>query len=46
MRSFLWSCFEATGSIEAYLLYKDIGMIEKKKNQVEDLEEEEEEKKI
>ncbi|WP_131924142.1 YqzL family protein [Hazenella coriacea] len=23
MRNFVWSCFQVTGSIEAYLLYKE-----------------------
>ncbi len=24
MRNFIWSCFQVTGSIDAYLLYKDL----------------------
>ena len=26
MREFSWTCFEATGSIDAYLLYRDMHM--------------------
>ncbi|SDW14071.1 YqzL-like protein [Marininema mesophilum] len=29
MRSFSWNCFEATGDIDAYLLFKDADMLMK-----------------
>ncbi|WP_093228908.1 YqzL family protein [Thermoflavimicrobium dichotomicum] len=43
MRNFIWSCFEVTGSIEAYLLYKDMEALERKNSQ-EGFDEEEEQK--
>lgn len=24
MRNFLWNCFQVTGSVDAYLLYRDL----------------------
>ncbi|MXQ53626.1 YqzL family protein [Shimazuella alba] len=46
MRNFSWSCFQVTGSIDAYLLYKDMEAITVKKedDQLEDVEQNEEAK--
>jgi hypothetical protein len=46
VRNFSWSCFQVTGSIDAYLLYKDVEAITVKKedDQLEDVEQNEEAK--
>jgi hypothetical protein len=46
VRNFSWSCFQVTGSIDAYLLYKDMEAITVKKEdeQLEDVEQNEEAK--
>jgi hypothetical protein len=46
VRNFSWSCFQVTGSIDAYLLYKDMEAITVKKedDQLEDVEQNEEAK--
>jgi hypothetical protein len=40
LRNFSWSCFQVTGSIDAYLLYKDIEAltVEQEEDQLEDVE--------
>ncbi|WP_083964013.1 YqzL family protein [Shimazuella kribbensis] len=44
MRNFSWSCFQVTGSIDAYLLYKDVEAltVEQEDQQLEDIEQNEE----
>jgi hypothetical protein len=44
LRNFSWSCFQVTGSIDAYLLYKDVEAltIEQEDQQLEDVEQNEE----
>ncbi|MCH5583881.1 YqzL family protein [Shimazuella sp. AN120528] len=44
MRNFSWSCFQVTGSIDAYLLYKDIEAltVEQDEEQLEDEKQKEE----
>ncbi|MBA4600748.1 YqzL family protein [Thermoactinomyces mirandus] len=42
MRNFVWSCFQVTGSIDAYLLYKNLEAIHESEEQAkEELDEEE-----
>lgn len=33
MRNFVWSCFEVTGSIDAYLLLKSLDNVNVKENE-------------
>ncbi|WP_082050598.1 YqzL family protein [Risungbinella massiliensis] len=44
MRNFSWNCFRVTGSIDAYLLFKDLealtGGLDNERERVEDEEEE------
>jgi hypothetical protein len=44
LRNFSWSCFQVTGSIDAYLLYKDVEAltVEQEDQQLEDVEQNEE----
>jgi hypothetical protein len=44
LRKFSWNCFRVTGSIDAYLLYKDLealaGGVEQERDRVEEEEKE------
>ncbi|MGA8943104.1 MAG: YqzL family protein [Thermoactinomyces sp.] len=42
MRNFVWSCFQVTGSIDAYLLYKSLEAVQNMKEQVKEEQDEEE----
>jgi hypothetical protein len=44
MRNFTWNCFRQTGSIEAFLLYKELEAFAQETADTEEPEEEEEEK--